>query len=235
MTFKPRPTLILHCIAAIFGCAMLLLPNTGQAACGDTVTFSVPSSVCLGSKITVSFSATNTAKDSLFRIIFGDGGDSTVSAAGNMDHTYSSSGKFYLKLIRTGKGNCKDTISDSIQVNAKPNTAFTLKQDSICSDAIDSFFATAGGLSNYTWRYGTGTTSSGQNTAQSFTNAGASPSSTTVKLVATNSSGCKDSLQKNITIMPFPTAAFSFTPDSACSGSSVSFTNSSTGAASYKW
>ena len=235
LTFKPRPTLILHCIAAIFGCAMLLLPNTGQAACGDTVTFSVPSSVCLGSKITVSFSATNTAKDSLFRIIFGDGGDSTVSAAGNMDHTYSSSGKFYLKLIRTGKGNCKDTISDSIQVNAKPNTAFTLKQDSICSDAIDSFFATAGGLSNYTWRYGTGTTSSGQNTAQSFTNAGASPSSTTVKLVATNSSGCKDSLQKNITIMPFPTAAFSFTPDSACSGSSVSFTNSSTGAASYKW
>ncbi|MCX7696060.1 MAG: PKD domain-containing protein, partial [Bacteroidales bacterium] len=56
-----------------------------------------------------------------------------------------------------------------------------------------------------------------------------------VKLVVTDSSGCKDSIIKLVCVDPLPVANFSF-PNNQCSGSSVQFTFTGTGVGlTYNW
>ncbi len=218
----------LLCLIVVFA----LNNHAATAACGGTTTFTVPASGCINSKVTFSFS--DTVSVNSYRLIFGDGNESIVSVSGSIDHTYGASGKFYVKLVRT-IGACKDSVLDSIQISAKPNTAFTMYQDTVCSGQVDTFKATTSGLTSYNWKYGNGATSSGQNVTQSFTNAGASPANMTVKLVVTNSNGCSDSLTKTIIIMPLPSVAFTFSPDSSCSESNITFTKGGSGASTYLW
>ncbi len=61
----------------------------------------------------------------------------------------------------------------------------------------------------------------------------------TIMLVAVNVfDACRDTGYVNITIHPDPTADFTFTPDNACAGTNISFTNGSTGtgpSVNYQW
>ena len=203
-------------------------------ACNGTPQLSFSTSpYCVGSKISFHFSTTGVATVNSYTIDFGDGNDSTANSAGTIDHIYNSSGIFYIKLIRSLTA-CKDTLIDSITISPKPSAAFSLKLDSICSGQIDSFFANNNSLT-YLWSYSSGGSASTQNTGKIFTNSGSSPISVTTKLMVTNGNGCKDSLSKNFVVMPLPNPSFSFNNDSSCSGSTITFTNASSGATKYIW
>jgi PKD repeat protein len=204
------------------------------SACNGTPQLSFSASpYCVGSKISFHFSTTGVATVNSYTIDFGDGNDSTANSAGTIDHIYNSSGIFYIKLIRSLTA-CKDTLVDSITISPKPSAAFSIKLDSICSDQIDSFFANNSSLT-YLWSYSTGGSASTQNSGKVFTNGGSSPITVTSKLIVTNGNGCKDSLAKNFVVMPLPNPSFSFNNDSSCSGTTITFTNASSGATNYTW
>ncbi|MBI3233316.1 MAG: PKD domain-containing protein, partial [Bacteroidetes bacterium] len=206
---------------------LILFPFNEAYSCGGTPSFSLPSSGCVGSKISFTFSTTGASVNS-YVLDFGDGTDSTKNSSGTIDHVYSSSGKFYVMLIRKLTG-CTDTLLDSITIYNKPSATFSLKTDSICSDQVDSFFASTSGLASYKWKLSTGDSFATKDVAVALNNSGTSPITVNVKLITTNSNGCKDSTNKNVVVMPLPVASFTFTGDSSCSGSTINYNNASAG------
>jgi PKD repeat protein len=84
-------------------------------------------------------------------------------------------------------------------------------------------------LSGWQWNFGDGGTSALQNPSHTYDTTG----TFTITLTVTNSSGCTNGTTFDITIMPQPVAAFSFTQI----GFQVTFSNSSVtnGQESYSW
>lgn len=107
-----------------------------------------------------------------------------------------------------------------------PSAAFTANVQAGCIPLTVQFNNQSAGASNYIWDFGNGNTSTVHNPVIVFNNSG----SFNVKLVAISSSGIRDSVQKNsfITTVSKPHVSFTTTNTSACPGSTISFTNTST-------
>jgi len=221
-------TLSINRLIQILSLVGVLAPNSNAVsaqACSGTSSFSGPASVCINSSIKFNFGS-SVAIDS-FRIVFGDGSSFVkkyVSSGDSTNHSYTTAGTFYLRMIRRFTAGCRDTIIDSITVVALPSTAFTIGNDSVCSGSSNSFNATATGLT-YSWKINGSVVSSAKSFSQTFSTAG----SYTVKLITTNATGCVDSATKTFTVFAMPTVAFTFSPDSSCANSIVTFSNSSSG------
>jgi gliding motility-associated-like protein len=196
----------------------------GQS-CGGTTTFTVPDSICSGTTQSVSFSVTGATITS-YKVIFGDGVDSTVTAAGSINHIYTQTGWLYLKLIRTGAA-CKDTLKDSIFVKVSPDAFYKYSNDTACDQEVILFTDTSHFGSTISWKFGNGNSATASPSNQKFTNKGTTIVAMSNKLVVVAASGCKDSISKNIYIKPAASALYKFTSDSICSGSSIQFNDTS--------
>src|SRR5206468_3144743 len=98
-----------------------------------------------------------------------------------------------------------------------------------CLGFANSFTNTSSGAASYVWNFGDGSTSTDANPTHTYAGIG----TYTVKLVAMTSPGCTDSVSHDVKVNTKPTPAFSGTD--ACLGFANSFTNTSSGAASYMW
>ncbi|MFN9952188.1 MAG: PKD domain-containing protein, partial [bacterium] len=88
------------------------------------------------------------------------------------------------------------------------------------------------GATTYEWSFGDGTGHSGTSPSKSYTAAG----TYSIRLIAINSNGCRDTLSRSVTVNPNPTAAYTLNNTTQClRGNSFSTTNSSTGASTYNW
>ena len=133
---------------------------------------------------------------------------------------------FNIKLIITAANGCKDSITHAITVHPNPVALFSPNpDDTVCANTSLQFLnsSSPNGIATYLWRFGDGTTSTLTNPTHVYP----TPNNYTVKLIATTSFTCKDSIQQLIVIDSLPVAAFTNT--SACFGFATHFTNSSTG------
>lgn len=122
---------------------------------------------------------------------------------------------------------CKDTLSTSIIVNPKINSAFTYTIGT-CSNNVqfaDSSFANP---VNWQWDFGNTNTSSLQNPLHYYS----SSNTYIVKLISTNSFGCKDT-SSQIIILPFFTPISVNSTISKCEHDTVQLT--ATGGVKYSW
>lgn len=95
-----------------------------------------------------------------------------------------------------------------------------------------SFLTDTGQIVQWNWDFGDGNTSIAQNPMHNYV-PGASYN---VQLTVTDSSGCTSTIIIPVFVDPLPVAGYTFTPNNACSGSLVSFTNTSTGSGlTYSW
>lgn len=95
-----------------------------------------------------------------------------------------------------------------------------------------SYFTGPGQIVSWQWNFGDGQHSSLQNPVHNYIVG----SFYTVQLIVTDSSGCSDTLSKTIFVDPLPVASFTFTPNNACSGTPIQFSNNSTGSGlTYSW
>ncbi len=154
-------------------------------------------------------------------------GDATTSTATNPPKLYATAGTFSVKLVATSGSGCSDSITKSVTVNPKPAAKFTVPQ--ACAGANLNFNNTTTGAVSYSWDLGDGTASTYYNPTKSYPTAGLYG----ITLTVTSNKGCTDVTSSNVTINPNPVAGFSV-PNS-CKGVTSSFSNSSTGAASYFW
>lgn len=156
--------------------------NVGNLAAGFNMS---ASNVCANAPVT--FTNTTTPGISNVKWYFGDGDTSTTISP---VHQYRAPGTYTVKLV-SFFNNCKDSTSKVITVAPAPLPQFTTPNSKGCElPFVVSFNNTSVGASSYLWIFGDGNTSTAVSPSHSYITAGRF----TVKLVATNSTGCTDTL-----------------------------------------
>jgi gliding motility-associated-like protein len=156
-----------------------------------------------------------------------DFGDGTTSTLQNPSKVYTKTGFYTVTLKVSSSSGCGNTAAKSryIRIVNGVNAQFTDLNSGNCKPPFDVLFTnqTSGpGLLSYAWDFGNGGTSNQTNPASQY----AVPGNYLVKLIATSSLGCSDTVEKSITLR---TADVKSTiPDSACVNRPVLFQNVST-------
>lgn len=162
-----------------------------------------------------------------------DFGDGTNSALSNPTHVYTSSGNFNVTL--TGISTlfaCQATITRIVNVSTTPSAGFNLVSNDVCDPSPVSFTNTSTAFNFVTWDFGDGNVSSQTNPTHIYS----SPGTYTIELIVENNSGCKDTVETDITIFPSPVADFSITLQNTCNIPVIgNITNNSTGGTDYFW
>jgi gliding motility-associated-like protein len=165
-----------------------------------------------------------------------------VSPSGIFNPSVAGPGTHNITYTFTSGGNCVEDSSQTIVVNPKPVSAFTITA-TVCQGQTATISSNAtipsGSISQWQWFMGDGNTYTFNN-GNSFTHTYANANTYTVKLVTVSADGCiSDTARQNITVSPVPVAAFTM-PASVCMpNGNVQFTNTSTiadnSALSYSW
>ncbi len=180
----------------------------------------------------VSFNNKSTSNDIItqYNWNFGDG---TSSNTKDVTHFYKTPGSYNVTLSVLTQNGCKDdTVTRTpIVVNKGPEIAIE-SPDSACAPATLQF----NGVSaidtmqlNWIWNFGNGETSTAQDPPPvTFTTA----NQYNVQLIATNTSGCKDTAKKQLPVYPVP-AIDAGSLDTICLGENT--TLHATGGNTYNW
>lgn len=116
---------------------------------------------------------------------------------------------------------------DSIEITVSSVTTVAAFSTANVCDPLpvtfsDSSSTNFGGISSWLWNFGDGDTSTQQHPSHTY----AADGTFSVKLVATTTHGCKDSLNKNVIVYPKPEADFIFT--NKCDGAAIPLNSIST-------
>ena len=166
------------------------------------------------------------------------GGANDVSTVSNPTKVYTVANIYAVKLVVGSNFGCKDSLIKPISVNPKPMVGFTVNSALQCLNNNNFMFADTTSISFGTftrkWNFGGGIsdTSIVTNPTKTYPVVG----NYTVKLVATSSNNCKDSMLKNVSISANATANFNINNVSQClTGNNFAFTNQSTNSTSQTW
>jgi gliding motility-associated-like protein len=189
------------------------LKVTSALGCTD----SVQQTIAVQSKPTININFTNScinkpiaftgnatvANGSIVKYLWHFGnGDSALQQ--NVVYTYHNPGKYLLQCLATSSNGCIGVVTDSITIDSKPIANFILPN--VCTGKLAIFNNTTTnflGHVNYVWNFGNGLTSNQINGSTIYHNIG----SYTVKLQATTTHGCIDTISKPITITNIPAFA----------------------------
>jgi gliding motility-associated-like protein len=158
---------------------------------------------------------------------FGDGGTSTLQ---NPSHAYSAAGTYLVKLVITTNNGCNDSTTQTVIVYPQPVPGFNINNNAQCYSGNGFSFTNtstvgSGSITNYSWAFGDGGTSTLQNPSHAYAAAGTYQ----VKLVVTTNNGCRDSASQTVTVYPQSVAGFSMNSNPQClSNNNFAFTNTST-------
>jgi gliding motility-associated-like protein len=185
--------------------------------------FTVNDSVSCAPK---NFTFTNTsllANNYIWRV----NGAQTSIAVNRPDTFIATSGQsFVVSLIATNTFGCRpDTAQKTMQTISNPTPDFTMSTDSGCGPLRVDLTNGSTGATSYLWRFGNGITSTATDTLATYLASALNDSTYTVKLIALNGPGCKDSLTKTVTVFPKPISSFSQNQTANCGPLPVSFTN----------
>tara|TARA_Y100000589_G_scaffold187124_1_gene177193 strand:- start:25651 stop:29199 length:3549 start_codon:yes stop_codon:yes gene_type:complete len=139
----------------------------------------------------------------------------------NPTYTFPSAGSYPVLLILHTSSGCSDDTTINVVVNDLPSASFTNVIACAGSNATftDNSTVTSGTITNWSWDFGDGNTSTQQNPSHLYTNYG----TYNVQFTVSTSSGCSDDTTVSIYIPDVPVA--SFTATSVCEGDSTQFTD----------
>ncbi len=152
------------------------------------------------------------------------------STAVNRPDTFvATSGQaFTVSLIATNTFGCRpDTVSHQLQTISNPVPVFTTSVDSGCGPLQVNFINASTGATSYQWNLGNGVQTTATDTQTIYQPSALNDSLYSVKLIAFNGPGCKDSISKTIRVFPQPVSSFSSDVQSGCGPLPVAFTNAS--------
>ena len=143
-------------------------------------------------------------------------GDANYDTASIFYHSFINPDTFHIKLTVENDIGCQDTSMKTIIISPSPVANFTMNDTFQCLKNNLFIFNNTGTLNtatgNWFWDFGDGNTALTKSASHSWLVA----NSYLVRLKATNQSGCKDSIQKTITIFPSPKADFSINDSDQC-------------------
>ena len=150
-------------------------------------------------------------------------GDGTTSTDQNPTHDYAASGNYDVTLTVVTNNGCSNTVSKELTVYILPEANFVASP--VCEDAPMQFVnasAIGYGTMTYEWNFAGQGNSTDKDPVFTFTGFG----TFSVELIATSNNGCKDTIVRNVTVYPAPTA--DFTVADVCIGDPSVFVNTST-------
>ncbi|UEG49505.1 PKD domain-containing protein [Ferruginibacter lapsinanis] len=163
---------------------------------------------------------------------FGDGSPVVSQTSPTVQtHTYTTAGKFGVKLTVTTNQGCLDTYIDSVTVEATPVAKFAATTACLGDSIIftDQSTITIGTIDIRSWNFGDGSPVLDDNTARAahkYATSGEYEVSLTVK----SSGGCPSAVYKlKVTVLALPINLFD--KDVDCTNKKVTFTDKSTTAA----
>lgn len=135
-----------------------------------------------------------------------------------------SAGSIQIILTSTNNRLCNPSI-DTMKVTfiPSPSSNFTAGNNCFGNNSLftDASSTTVGSINGYSWDFGDATTSISPNAVHVY----GTPGTYTVTHIVTGTNGCKDTIQKPITIYGLPNANFNF--NTACSNNITQFTDTS--------
>lgn len=165
---------------------------------------------------------------------FGDGVNG-IAAAPGVNHTYSAAGTYTVTETVTDNIGCTATWTSPIPITIyRPIANFHTDRSHACKNSNIHFTNTSTGASSILWDFGDGNTSTTPITDHAYSVSG----TYTIKLIASDTHGCTDTLKmvNFITVDPSPVASFTMSDTFAvCPPLNVTFTNTSIGGATYNW
>ncbi|MCH1613847.1 MAG: PKD domain-containing protein, partial [Flavobacteriales bacterium] len=180
--------------------------------------------------IPASYSLVNTSSGSIvYSWSLGDGSN-TNSAS--LNYAYTNSGTYDITLSAMNQYGCFDSSTVTVIVPPIPTADFSSNKLDLCVLPSNySFTNNSVGASNYIWTFDTLANSIQTNPFFTFNNDGIYE----VSLLATNSSGCSDSIIEFINVNPIPVADFNLDTTIGCEPFTAIFTNTSQNATFYNW
>jgi len=222
-TYGTSGSYIVEMVASSSNACKDTFSNTVTVYSLPTAAFSA-SDVCDGEQVSFNNSSTG---GSTYSWSYGDGQGSSLASP---NHTYSTAGDYRVQLIAVSSNNCRDTLVDSISVNANPVVKIA-GGDECVYDAV-SFSNTTTGASTYSWSFDDGNTSTAMAPSNKYSSSGVY----NVVLTATSADNCSSKDSLDVEVFAAPKAKFTST--SACEGDATSFTNTSSissGTMSHSW
>lgn len=168
---------------------------------------------------------------------FGDGTPPFLSNTAALSHTYANGGVFSVVLQITDANGCSAFKNKPNLVNAffQPEAIFEAAGNvSSCTPPLQVAFdntSTGSAPLYYNWTLGNGQTSSLQNPITTYSNYGYFD----VRLIVTNSFGCKDTLFRDDYIKINVLTAGISAPDTVCMGELVTILDNSTAGNQFNW
>jgi len=217
-------------IRALLFTLILFLSADSFAQCNADFTFT--SKVCSGSD--VNFKAIDSGSSKKYHWNFGDpfSGANNEDTSRNPSHFYNDSGVYIITLI-VSDSTCSDTQKFQLTVVRKPKAEFSVTDQCAGLAAQFNNLSSVGNLDtiiSYQWDLGNSNTSALQNPSFTYGTTG----QVNIKLIIETISGCRDTVQRNITIYKKPSGGR--TPNAVCKNAKVDFTGDTIyNATSYSW
>ncbi|KAK6026496.1 PKD domain protein [Ostertagia ostertagi] len=186
---------------------------------------------------TVTFTDQSTSISSIVARTWNFGDSTIVTTTGTtISHTYARAGIYTVRLHLTDSIRCQNELTKIAYITVtKPDAVFTSTDTNICQNRPVVFTNRSTGVApiTYSWDFGDGATSTVANPSHVYASSG----NYTVKLIATDANGCKDTMTRtNYIHINLITAAYTMSDSlGACPPFTVNFNNISSGATSYQW
>jgi PKD repeat protein len=216
----------------VFGCKTDTVTHTFTTLSRPKAKFTVSDTLSCGGTLNIAVNNQTTGANN-YTWIWSDG--SPNSNFTNPTHLYTALGNFPI-ILMASDGTCRDTTIVNVKVANKPVVDFSVNKTSDCGTTVVSFTNLTTLASGYLWDFGDGTFSTLTNPVKTF-----APRITayTIKLVATGTFGCKDSLVKPNLVLAkiLPAAGFVVSPGNiiAIPNFTFNFINSTPQSNNYKY
>jgi PKD repeat protein len=209
--------------------------NTASVTIGTTLTAAFSFTPQTGTAGVTTFTFYDESRGATARSwSFGDG---TTSTAAVVNKIYSRSGQFTVTLTATANG-ASAQASQTITVNAPLVASYSFSPaNPTTNDFVTFTDDSTGGVTSWRWVFGDGQTSTAQNPSKRFATAGTYGVTLTVFRNSESSTVTKNLVVGDpAPVTPTVAASFDYSPSSPVAGSSVSFTDRSTGGATaWSW
>jgi PKD repeat protein len=207
---------------------LLFIAKGLSAQCSGTSGFTITASpFCVNQTITF----TDTTSATTDSIIYRFSSDNSFVKGDTVTKTYTSGTTEGVWMYRFFSGPyCSDTVFQTFTVNQTTATVTPSAAQDICIGNSVDLFANTGTGRTYQWQRNGANIGGATDSVITVTTAG------DYRVIATQN-GCVDtSAAVTVTVYNYPNADFSFSLDSLCSGSTITYGNVSTGSSlSYQW
>lgn len=177
--------------------------------------------VCLNSLAGFTDASTVAPQGSITQLAWNFGDGVGTSAQQNPTYTYNAANTYTVTLTVTSVSGCTDNTSAQITVSAPPTADFNAQN--VCVGFPSPFTdASSNNVTQWTWDFGDGNSSTDQNPTHSYASAG----TYNVTLTVATAANCTSTIQKQVTVNSSPNANFNFS--NICLNNTASFTDAST-------